>query len=161
MLHGNVVHPALCPLHFGKYLTDLKLQLTVILHDRKPVKKLGKRGGRICRNRLHGIHILQGIINSYRIIDFKVGLMNLWAEPGGTAHHLLKENTAFDAAHKDKRRDLGHVNAGGQQVNRDGNAGVTLILKALEKGSLPNKHIAPLGLISLSILSHILSKGII
>ena len=48
------------------------------------------------------------------------------------AQHLFKQDTGFYPAQEDQIGDLRYINACGQQINGDRNAGIPLILKALD-----------------------------
>ena len=132
MLHGLTVHISFFSLHLCDDLIDLVLQLLFILHDFQPVKKLCKGRCRIGDHRFHRIDFFQRIINPYRIVDLKMCLMDRWTQAGCTAHHLLKEDPAFDTAHEYQCGNLRDINSCGKQVNRDRNTWITFIFESLD-----------------------------
>ena len=59
-------------------------------------------------------------------------LMNTGTKPCRTSHHLLEQNAALNAPHKHQCRDLRHINTSGQQVYRNHNARISLVLEMVD-----------------------------
>ncbi|MNZ30845.1 hypothetical protein D3C78_481310 [compost metagenome] len=78
--------------------------------------------------RLHGVHRLEAGVEVDRVIDAEHGLADLVAAAGGAALHLLVEDARTHPAHEHQMADARHVDAGGEQVDGDGDARVTLVL---------------------------------
>ena len=104
------------------------LYLPVIVQHLQPLQKLCERGSGIGNNRFHGIDRFQGIINANRVINFKMGFVNFRAKAGGSAHHLLKQDTGFHSTHKHQCCNFGNIYTCGQQVNGNNNTGKAFIL---------------------------------
>ena len=132
MLQGGVVQIPLFTLQLGDDLINLVLYLFLILYGLQTFQQLIKGRSGIGHNRFHGIDLFQRIIDTDRVMDLKVGLLDFGTQTGCTTQHLLKENTGLDPAHEDQSIDLRYVNTGGQQVNSDNHAGIVLILETLD-----------------------------
>src|SRR6185369_14206043 len=88
---------------------------------------------RVLDQRLHGVDGLQGLVDVDRVVDLEDGFADVVAAAGGAADHLFVEDARTDAAHEDEVGDGGNVDAGGQQVDGDGDVGVALVLVALDQ----------------------------
>src|SRR5262249_8336606 len=82
------------------------------------------------------------LADAHRIDDDEAGFaldpgidllhFGLWNDPHAPTLHLLKEATRFYRTHEEDNLQRFNVGAGGNHVNRDGNAGVVAIAKGLE-----------------------------
>jgi hypothetical protein len=88
---------------------------------------------RVLHQRLHGVHVLQGGVQVHRVVNLEDGFANVVATAGGAANHLLVKNARLDPAHEHQMADGRYVDAGGEQVHRDGNAGEALVLVAADE----------------------------
>jgi hypothetical protein len=70
------------------------------------------------------------LVDVDRVVDLEHGFADVVAAAGGAADHLLVQDARTDAAHEHDVADGGHVDAGGQQVNGDGDARVALVFIA-------------------------------
>ena len=97
------------------------------------VDQLFQRDLRVLHQRLHGVDGLQRGVDVDRVVDLEDGLADLVAAPGGAADHLLVQDARAHPAHEDEMADGRHVDAGGQQVHGDGDAGQALVLVAADQ----------------------------
>src|SRR5690606_25255666 len=88
---------------------------------------------RVFHQRLHGVHRLQGGVQVHRVVDAEHRLADFVATAGGAAFHLLVENARAHAAHEHQVADARHVDAGGEQVDGDGDVGEALVLVAADQ----------------------------
>ena len=70
---------------------------------------------------LHGVEDAEGL------------LADLVAQAGGAPEHLVEQDAAVHPAQEDQVADLGHVDAGGEQVDGDRDVGVALVLVAADE----------------------------
>ena len=75
---------------------------------------------RIDHHRLHVGEVLQMRIEVHRVEDAEDFLADLGALARRAADHLLVEDAAVDPPQEHEVGDGGHVDAGGQQIDRDG-----------------------------------------
>jgi hypothetical protein len=100
-------------------------------------RQLGEGDGRVDHHRLHGGQALQGFVDLYRVEDAKSLLANLVAPAGGAAKHLVKQDAAVDTAQEHEVADFGHVHAGSEQVHRDCDIWIALVLVAADQLQRP------------------------
>ena len=84
-------------------------------------------------HRLHGGHVLQRFVDLHGVEDAEGLLADLVAQARGAAEHLVEQDAAVDPAQEDEVADLGHVDAGGEQVHGDGDVGLALVLVAADQ----------------------------
>ena len=132
MLHGLTIQLSLFPLELGDDLIDLVLDLLFVFQHLETVQQLSKGSRWVGYHRFHGIDRFQRFIDTDRVINLKMGLMNLGTQAGGTTQHLFKQNAGFYPAQEHQIGDLRHIDTGSQQVHSDSNAGITLILKPFD-----------------------------
>ena len=132
MLHGLTVQLSLFPLELGNDLIDLVRDLFFVLQYLETIQQLSKGSRRVGYHRFHGIDGIQRFIDTDRIINLKVSLMDLGAQTGGTAQHLFKQNAGFYPAQEHQIGDLRHIDTGSQQVHSDSNTWIALILESLD-----------------------------
>lgn len=132
VLHSPVVQAALAPLQLGDDQINLIADLFFVVDDFQTVQQLIKSSRGVGYHWLHGVDGFQRFIDTNRVVDLKMGFMDFGTEPGRTAQHLFKQDTGFYPAQEDQIGDLRDINACGQQINGDRNAGIPLILKALD-----------------------------
>ncbi len=97
------------------------------------VDQLIQRDVRIFHQGFHGADVLQRGVDVDRIINLEYGFADLIASAGGAADHLLVQDPRTDAAQEDQMANPGHVDAGGEQVYGNRNAGETLVLVVLDE----------------------------
>ena len=64
-----------------------------------------------------------------------MGLFDPVAAASGTAQHLLEKDARTNTSDKDQIADLGHVDAGGEQIHGDGDVGQAFVLKLADHTS--------------------------
>src|SRR5215831_18241685 len=72
-------------------------------------------------NGFHCRQRLQRIIDAHSIKYPEGRLANFWAETSCSPEHLVVQNSAIDASHKNEVDDLWDINASCQQINGYGN----------------------------------------
>ncbi len=63
----------------------------------------------------------------------KASLADLGAKARRAAQHLLVENAAVDPTQEDEVDDAGHVDAGGEQIDRHGDLGVGVVAEGADQ----------------------------
>ena len=132
LLNNAIGHITLTAVELGNDLADLISQLFFALGCLQAVQQVFKGNAGIDNNGFHCADVLQGFIHAHRVINLKVGFEDCRARSGRTAQHLFKEDTGFNAAHKDKVGNFGNVNARCQQINGNDNLRVGFVLKTLD-----------------------------
>ena len=79
MLHGLSIQPPLFPLKLGDDLINLVLDLLFVFQHLETVQQLSKGSRRVGYHRFHGIDRVQRFIDTNRVINLEVGLMDLGA----------------------------------------------------------------------------------
>jgi hypothetical protein len=97
------------------------------------VEQLFQRDLRVFDQRLHGVDGLQRGVQIDRVVDLEHGFADVVAAAGGAADHLLVQDARAHAAHEHEVADGGHVDAGGEQIDGDGDAGVALVFVAADQ----------------------------
>ena len=110
LLHSLVIHTAFFTLEFCNNLVNLSLYYILVFHFFQAIQKLCKSSSRISHDRLHSIYRFQRIINTNRIINFKMSFMNLRTQSGSSSHHLFKEDTRFYSAHEYQCCNFRYIN---------------------------------------------------
>ena len=82
---------------------------------------------------LHGVDGLQRGVQIDGVVDLEHGFADGVAAAGGAANHLLVQDARLDAAHEHEVADGGHVDAGGEQIDGDGDAGKALVFVAADE----------------------------
>src|SRR5262249_40200334 len=126
----QVTFPAL---EFGDELVAHQGALLVARYLHEFACELGEGDGRVDHDGLHGGQALQGFVDLHRVEDTEGLLADLVAPTGGAAKHLVEQNTTVDTAQEYEVADLGYVHAGGEQVHRDCDIGVALVLVAVDQ----------------------------
>src|SRR5262249_48168721 len=127
---AQVTFPAL---EFGNELVAHHGALFLARYLHEFARELGKGDSWVDHDRLHGGQTLQGFVDLYRVEDPKSLLANLVAPAGGAAKHLVEKDAAIDAAQEHEVADLRHVHAGGEQVHRNRDIWVALVLVAADQ----------------------------
>ena len=130
---GGFAQVAFPALEFGDELVAHQGALVVARDLHEFARELGEGDGRVDHHGLHGGQALQGFVDLHRVEDAKSLLADLVAQAGGAAEHLVEQDAAVDAAQEHEVADLGHVHAGGEQVHRDRDVGVALVLVAADQ----------------------------
>ena len=130
MRHLLIVHGALAAVQLGDDLVYLAEYLRGLFQHIKAVEELFEGGGRVGRHRLHGADAGKRGVDAHGVVHFEVRFPDVGAEACCAAQHLLEEYARLHAAHENKARYLRHVDACGEQVHGDGDAGEGLVLEA-------------------------------
>ena len=69
----------------------------------------------------------------HRVEDAEGLLADLVAQAGGAAEHLVEQDAAVHAAQEHEVADFRHVHAGGEQVHRDRDIWIALVLVAADQ----------------------------
>ena len=107
--------------------------LLVARHLHELARELREGDGRVDHHRLHLGQVLQGFVDVDRVEDAEGLLADLVAQARRAAEHLLEEDAAVDPAQEHEVADLGHVDAGGQQVDGDRDVRIALVLVAADQ----------------------------
>ncbi len=75
----------------------------------------------VLHHRLHAVERFQAVVDAHGVKNAETFLADVVAFAGGAAQHLLVEDAAVNAAQEHQIADRRHVDAGGQQVDGDGN----------------------------------------
>ena len=124
---------ALLALELGDELVAHQRALGVVVDLHQLSRQLREGDGRVDHHGLHGRHVLQGLVDLHGVEDAEGLLADLVAQAGGAAEHLVEQDAAVDPAQEDEVADLGHVDAGGQQVHRDRDVRQALVLEAADQ----------------------------
>ena len=130
---GGFAQVAFLALELGDELVAHQRTLFVARHLHELARQLGEGDGRVDHHGLHGGQALQGFVDLHRVEDAEGLLADLVAQAGGAAEHLVEQDAAVDAAQEHEVADLGHVHAGGEQVHRDRDVRVALVLVAADQ----------------------------
>lgn len=130
--HLLIVHGVLAAVQFGDDLVYLVQDVAGLVHDFEAVEELVEAGGRVGHHGLHGADAGKRAVDAHSVVHFKVRLLDGGAEARCAAQHLLEKYARFHAAHEDKAAYFRHVDASGEQVHGNGNAGEGLILEAAD-----------------------------
>ena len=82
---------------------------------------------------LHGVDGLQRGVQIDGGVNLEHGFADGVTPAGGAANHLLAQDARLDAAQEHEVADGGHVDAGGEQIDGDGNAGKALVFVAADE----------------------------
>ena len=116
---GGFAQVAFLALELGDELVAHQRTLCVARHLHELARQLGEGDGRVDHHGLHGGQALQGFVDLHRVEDAEGLLADLVAQARGAAEHLVEQDAAVDPAQEHEVADLGHVDAGGEQVHRD------------------------------------------
>ena len=124
VLHGIAVQISFSALELGDDLVNLKGNLRFLFLSFKAIQQLTKRNRWIDRHWFHGIDRVQRLIDTNRIVNLKVCLVNFRAKTSRTAQHLLEQNTGFHPPQEHQIGDFRDINTSGQQIHRNNDAGI-------------------------------------
>ena len=119
---------ALLALEFSDELVAHERAFLVAGHLCQLAGELGEADGWVDDHRLHCGEALQGFVDLHCIEDAEGLFTNLLAQTRRAAKHLIEQDAAVHPAQENEVTDFGYIHAGGQQVHRDGDVRVTLVL---------------------------------
>ena len=115
----------------------MRLAMRVVLRRDQFLDELLEADRRIDHHRLHVGEVLEMRIEVHRIEDAEHFLADLRAQARGAADHLLVEDAAVHPAQEHEVGDRGHVDAGGEQIDRDRDLRIGVVAEGADQGLNP------------------------